>query len=375
MRICHLVPSLEARHGGPSQSVRALASHQVTAGAMVELLTTRLPEELISMLPGERTTIRAYPRVFPRFLARSPGVERHLTNAPIYDVIHHHSIWLRTLAYSAATARRSESPLVISPRGMMSDWAWAHRRWRKQLATWFVHPGAFEQAAAWHATSHEEAQDIRRRGFRQPICVAPNGVFVPHTAEVAESRALWRQLCPATNARPVALFYSRLHRKKRVRELIDLWLSRPRGDWLLLVVGTPEDYTAESLSAELAARGAAARVAVFDGTNRPPPYGVASLFLLPSHSENFGLVIAEALAAGVPALVTDSTPWLRLGENEAGWCVAWEEYEATLARALAMDRDELVARGAQGRQWMIADFSWDGVARTLLDFYHQLVHG
>jgi glycosyltransferase involved in cell wall biosynthesis len=342
---------------------------------MVELLTTRLPDEVVTPLPDERTAIRSYPREFPRFLARSPGLERHLVNAPVFDVLHHHSIWLRTLAYAAATARRSESPLVISPRGMMSDWAWAHRRWRKQLATWFVHPGAFEQATAWHATSHEEAQDIRRRGFKQPVCVAPNGVFVPSAPQLEESRAFWQDLCPATAVRPVALFYSRLHRKKRVRELIDLWLSRPRGDWLLLVVGTPEDYTAENLAAEIDARGAGEQVAICDGTRRPAPYGVASLFLLPSHSENFGLVIAEALAAGVPALVTDSTPWLRLGEHEAGWCVAWADYEAALAKALAMDGDELALRGAQGRKWMIADFSWEGVARTLHNFYAQLVHG
>jgi len=373
MRICHLVPSLDARHGGPSQSVRALANHQASAGDIVELLTTRLPEENVSLQPGERVTLRSYPREFPRFLARSPGVERHLSNATIH-VLHHHSIWLRTLAYAATATRERRCPLVISPRGMMSDWAWAHRRWRKQLASWFVHRGAFQQAAAWHATSHEEAQDIRRRGFTQPICVAPNGVFLPGPEQIARSRAFWQETCPATSERPVALFYSRLHRKKRVRELIDLWLARPRGDWLLLVVGTPEDYTAEGLAAELLARGGADRVAVFDGTGRPAPYGVASLFLLPSHSENFGLVIAEALAAGVPALVTDSTPWLRLGEHEAGWCVTWEEYAATLAKALEAGSDELAERGAQGRRWMATDFSWESVARTLHDFYATLRH-
>jgi len=373
MKLCHIVPSLEARHGGPSQSVRALANHLALGDDEVELLTTHERGDPFIPEPDDHAEIRSFRREFPRFVTTSPGLQQHLQQAT-FECVHHHSIWLRTLAYAAAAARARECPLVISPRGMMSDWAWAHRRWRKQLASWFVHPGAFRQAAAWHATSHEEAQDIRRRGFTQPICVAPNGVSVPDRGEIDDSRRFWTEICPATRSRPVALFYSRLHRKKRVRELIDLWLSQPRGDWLLLVVGTPEEYRAEELVAELRTRGKADQVAVFDGTQRPAPYGVASLFLLPSHSENFGLVIAEALAAGVPALVTDSTPWLRLGEQEAGWCVAWEDYGATLAKALTAGRSELAARGAQGRRWMASDFSWESVARILHDFYAELRH-
>ena len=232
-----------------------------------------------------------------------------------------------------------------------------------------------QQAAAWHATSEEESRDIRRRGFRQPVCLAPNGVPLPDAAGLARARSVWLDLCPAARSRPVALFYSRLHRKKRVRELIDLWLSRPRGDWLLLVAGTPEDYTAESLTASVAAQGGAERVVVVDGTGRPAPYAVASLFLLPSHSENFGLVIAEALAAGVPALVTDSTPWQGLAGADAGWCVSWDAYGPALDRALDEDAGVLAARGRRGREWMARDFSWNRVARILHDFYGQLRHG
>jgi glycosyltransferase involved in cell wall biosynthesis len=170
----------------------------------------------------------------------------------------------------------------------------------------------------------------------------------------------------------VALFYSPFHRKKRLRELIDLWLSVPRGDWLLLIAGTAEDYTAGELTAAVAAAGGAERIAVFDGTGRPHPYAVASLFLLPSHSENFGLVIAEALAAGVPALVTDTTPWSGLFLNECGWCVPWSEYGAALGAALATRPAGLEAMGRCGRTWAARDFSWERAARLLGEFYHHL---
>jgi glycosyltransferase involved in cell wall biosynthesis len=288
--------------------------------------------------------------------------------------VHHHSLWLLPLRYAAEAARRHHAPLVISPRGMMSGWAYQHRRWRKKIAELLVHPGAFAQAAGWHATSPEEADDIRALGFKQPVCVSPNGVTIPDVADLAAARKAWELLCPAARSRPVALFYSRLHRKKRVRELIDLWLSAPRGDWLLLVTGLTEEYAATDLAAEVAARGATDQITVLDSAGHPPPYAIASLFVLPSHSENFGLVIAEALAAGRPALVTDTTPWTGLAPQGCGWCVPWEEFGATLATALAIQPDELQAMGRRGADWVKRDYSWSRAAGLLHEFTHLLVH-
>ena len=96
--------------------------------------------------------------------------------------------------------------------------------------------------------------------------------------------------------------------------------------------------------------------------------------MLPSHSENFGLVVAEALAAGVPALVTDGTPWRGLAEHGSGWCVPWAEYPAALGTALATDAAELTAMGARARAWMAQDFSWAQAAGRLRKFYHDLTH-
>jgi glycosyltransferase involved in cell wall biosynthesis len=370
VRIQHIVPSLEERHGGPSKSVRALANHGARNGDEVTLLAT--DEAGDTFTPADDpAVIRIFPRVAPRWLVRSPALRQHLLATPA-DCVHHHSLWLLTLRYAAEAARRHDVPLVISPRGMMSGWAWQHRRWRKRLAELLVHPGAFAQAAGWHATSPEEAADIRALGFRQPVCVSPNGVTVPEAAGLTAARAAWRQLCPAARLRPVAVFYSRLHRKKRVRELIDLWLSAPRGDWLLLIAGLPEDYTAAALTAEVAARGAAEQIQVFDSAGHPPPYALASLFVLPSHSENFGLVIAEALAAGVPALVTDTTPWTGLTAQGCGWCVPWEKFGATLTTALATGPDELQAMGRRGPVWVQRDFSWSRAAALLHDFHLHL---
>lgn len=374
MRLAQVVPSLADRHGGPSKSVRALAGALARTGNEVELLTTSEAGESPPDAGPDDASIRVFPRMSPHRLCRSPRLAEHL-RANTYDCIHSHALWLLTLRYAHRAASRSGTPLVISPRGMMSSWAWNHHRTRKWFAAAFVHPSAFAGASGWHATSADEAADIRRLGFRQPVCIAPNGVVLPEKSELESAAASWRALCPGLRGRRVALFYSRFHRKKRLRELIDLWMTRPRADWILLIAGVPEEYTPEEVRSWVNSRGGGESVLVHDGRNHPPPYALASLFLLPSHSENFGLVIAEALASGVPALVTDGTPWQGLSDTGTGACVPWNGYGAALEHFLASPPESLREQGQRGRAWMARDFSWEKAAALLADFYRSLVKG
>lgn len=368
MRLAHVVPSLEARHGGPSKSARALAN-ALAFRTPTELLATLETGQHMAPPAGDAARLHVFPREAPRWLCRSPQLAAHLAATP-YDLIHEHSLWLLTLRYAHQAARAQRVPLVISPRGMMSGWAWQHRRWRKRLAHWFVHPGALRAAAGWHATSQEEADDIRALGFTQPVCVAPNGVELLSEHELAAASHAWLEAFPQLGERRVALFYSRFHRKKRLRELVELWLVLAPRDWTLLVAGVPEEYSVAEVASWSA--GSEAHIVVADGRDRPPPFALADLFLLPSHSENFGLVVAEALAARVPALVTDTTPWRGLAEHDAGACVSWPEYADRLRDFLALSPDALSAQGVLGRAWMERDFTWQAAADKLLDFYRSL---
>lgn len=369
---CHIVPSLESRHGGPSRSVLGLVTALAGRGDAVELLTTS-PGEAGQRSVG-KLTIRTFHRDWPASMCASAGLRTYLKGVAA-NVIHHHSIWLRTLHYAHQAARRSGAALVVSPRGMMDPWAWRHHSRKKAFARALIHPGAFEAVDGWHATSDAEADALRALGFKQPVCVAPNGVTAPSGEDLAAAAAHWHKVEPASAQRPVALFYSRFHQKKRLLELIDLWLEFGPKDWLLLVVGIPEDYTPRSIESYVLRSGHAGRVRAYDGAGHPAPYAVASLFLLPSHGENFGLSIAEALASGVPALVTDSTPWSGLNRTAAGWCVPWEEFGHALCGATSEGADSLRRRGAIGREWVLREFSWGNSARVLSEFYAGLRRG
>jgi len=369
MHVAHVVPSLEERHGGPSKSVRAIATAMAQSGDTVELLTTA--PVAAEPVVADSLTIETFRREWPRQLCPSRGLRDRL-GVSTAGVVHHHSLWLRTLHYAHRSAALRSVPLVVSPRGMMSQWSWNHHRWHKRFARHFVHPGALEAVAGWHATSKEEAGEIAALGFKQPVCVAPNGVAAPAAESTDAAAAYWREVCPTAVDQRVALFYSRFHEKKRVIELIDLWLERAPRHWLLLLVGVPESYSVRMLEQYVLRNSGAGRVRVFDGTGKPAPYAHASLFLLPSHSENFGLVIAEALAHGLPAIVTDTTPWRRLTDSGGGGCVPWGEFGPMLSGLTGESRQKLRARGMIARAWVLREFSWERSARLLSGFYASL---
>ncbi|WP_324726080.1 glycosyltransferase [Actomonas aquatica] len=369
----HTITSIEARFGGPARSVPSLAAAEQQLGLNLEVCSLGQPHTVTSSPWPSIAPIRVFPRQSPDLVGRSTALKNHLENATS-DLIHHHGLWHRTLHYAHQKKRRDGVPLVISPRGMLMPWARRHHGWRKRVAARLLHPGALSGASGWHATSAEEARAIRDAGFRQPICISPNGVTLPTAAEQSAAASHWHRVEPATTTRRVALFYSRFHSKKRVRECIELWHELAPKGWLLLVVGIPEEFSVQQLRDRVQQLNSTDAVKVHDGTNAPPPYAAAELFLLPTQSENFGMVVAEALAHGVPALVTDDLPWAELGSRGAGWSEPWiDPYRAQLQSALALGTPELAEMGERGRLWMNEAFSWTAAAGKLVDFYHSLL--
>ncbi|MBC8011603.1 MAG: glycosyltransferase, partial [Burkholderiales bacterium] len=370
----------------------ALAAAQAALGAKVCLATLTPPAGSPPTFDIRHSSlvIRDFPPTpgpLGSTFCFSPGLAAFLRATPA-RAIHAHGVWLRPLHHAAQSARLHRAPLILAPRGMLEPWALAHHVWKKRLAAAFIQPRALAAVTGWHATSQQEADHFRTLpawlrppeiinhksqiiNKPAPSCVAPNGIAPPDPASAAPARAAWLAAYPKLHDTRVALFYGRLHRKKRVAELIALWRSRPRPGWTLLVAGIPGDYTIADLAA-LAGADSASPIVVADGGPLPQPYALADLFLLPSHSENFGQAVAEALAAGVPALVTDTLPWRELDAVSAGRCVSWTDYPAALDALLALPPPALAALGASGRTWVLDRFTWTASARRLLDFYPTL---
>jgi glycosyltransferase involved in cell wall biosynthesis len=367
--IATVVPSLDPKYGGPSVSVAALcrAMHAVEARARLYFAGRSWPDE-----PQWPDFFRRYEDAWPKALRRSPSLRRALLDDDV-ALVHHHALWLPTLGYAHRASRRHHAPLVISPRGMLASYALGQSRTRKRLATLFIHPNAFRDAAGWHATSSDEADEIRRAGFEQPIVVAPNGVDEPPWREPADRNA-WFDRYPELRGRRILLFFSRFHSKKGVVPLLEWWgdLAPRFPDWHLLVSGTPDEFGLDEVLRHTKRLRIEDRTTSTLGMEMPKPYRLADLYVLPTLSENFGLTVGESLASGTPLLVSDQAPWHDINALGCGRCVPLSDWPAELAILLSRSSEELRTMGAVGRDYVRRAFSWDTQARTLLDFYDTL---
>ena len=362
----HVIAGLSPHNGGPSYSVPRLGRALRKNGCRVDLLTV----SDTSILPVDPTA-QAYPHRFasiPFFaeLRFSSDLKKALAKkAQNADIIHNHGLWLMPNVYAGHAARKGNSRLVVSPRGMLATEALKFSALKKRVFWTLLQKPAFASAAVWHATSIEEANDIRSMGIEAPIGVIANGIHLPErTATHA-----------ANGGQKTLLFLSRIHPKKNLPDLIDAWalVSAQRPDWRLVVAGP--DEAGHRTQLEILARSRGAESIVFTGAvygkEKDALLESADLFVLTTRNENFGLAIAEALAAGVPAIVTRGAPWAGLETERCGWWIdhGVEPLTAALLKATALPAAVRREMGARGRAWMARDYTWSSVAGQMIELY------
>lgn len=375
--VLHTVASTRPVHGGPSRSVPFLCEALANREASVRLVTAA-PREAVergdAIQPSDpvRTTIVEERGWLSETLRAPIGFYRTLrdeVDRARPALIHDHGLWLPTNGIAALVARQFGIPLVISTRGMLTDWSLRHHRWKKRLAWAAYQRRVLEQASLFHVTSQEEVDALRDLGFDPPAAVVPNGVPLPRQTN--------------KNGRPRrehrALFLSRLHPKKGLEMLLRAWSDIDPSGWVLELVGPSEDGHRAELESEAARLGVTEQVH-FSGPvsddEKWEVYRRADLFVLPTYSENFGIVVAEALAAGVPVITTTGTPWQALEAHDCGWWVAPrpEAIRRALRHAMGRTDQERRAMGERGRTLVENHYAWDQIAGQLQGAYRWILN-
>lgn len=374
MKVLHVSPSFypATRGGGPIAALHELCNGLArTAGIELRVLTTDAADRALRKrlpLTARRPLYPAgYEVVFHRRLLpgdTAPGLLLHLPAAIRWaEVVH------LTATYSFPTlptlflCRLLGRPLVWSPRGALMRWEGSRRRAAKWLWERVCDPLLDPRRSVLHATTEEEAAASACRIRTARPVVIPNGIRAPD----ALSERTWR---PDGCLR--LLYMGRLDPIKGLENLLDT-MAHLDGRARLAVYGAGDpDYTA-SLHDRASRLGP--RVTFHghvEGEAKTRAFAEADLCVLPSFTENFGLVVAEALAHGVPVVASDRTPWRALDARGCGACVANDP--ESLARAIGSlcDRD-LPAMGERGRAWMREDFGWDKIAARMAELYRSLL--
>lgn len=352
MKILHAIPSLRLSAGGPSRSVTALAQAQAQSG----------DELFIARIKGIEGEVESPKGVTYGTIAKGNFLDDSGNSYALraFDLIHSHSLWLSFCHKVNCLAYKNDIPLVISPRGTLEPWAINHKRWKKQLAWWLYQKKDLQRSQLLHATSVAEASGFKRMGLKTKVIVSPNGIFCNEKAP--------RRSSSLKNKK--ALYLGRFHPIKNIPTLLRAWAELNQQDWTLQLTGPDEDGHRATLEALVESLGIQDRVNFTDslcGVEKDELLQSSAFLILPSHTENFGMVVLEALASGVPVLASRGTPWKDLDVHHCGWWVdsGQEGLLSALRQAVNTQADELFYMGERGMRLIKEKYQWPSIAKAL----------
>ena len=380
MRVLHVIPSVDERSGGPATAIvpmcRALKQH----GVEVLLVSTNAGmehDESVSEYKGVPA------RFFPIQLGESFKYSRPLSswlnsNIQQFDLAHIHAVFNHSSIVAAHVCRKARVPYIVRPLGTLEPWSMTQKSLRKRVFWQLSAKGMLRRAAAIHYTTEAEKLTTERLlGLNHGKVIA---LGIDANSAVSSARARLEHHFPALANEPYALVLSRLHPKKGLDVLIDAFLSlvqtRSFAHWRLVIAGDgPADYVLKlkTMVGSSSQRDRILFTGWLDGGKKDAVLSGASLLVLPSHQENFGLCVLEALSHSVPVLVS---PHVNLAEEivlaNAGWIATVDKDTliSRLSEALG-DEEERARRGHAGKE-LSQKYSWDTAAKKLVDLYKQL---
>lgn len=356
MKILILSTSFASSHGGPVRSISRLAKAMATLPIQVGLWA---PNDSAAKSPFVHESENLV-------IVRHTIKDALRTFQP--DLVHDNGIWLPHHHAAAVFCNRFGIPRIVSTRGMLSDWARNHKRVKKLIAWHLYQQRDLFRANALHATSEEEASELRQVVPSVPVHYIPNGIELD----------VGRSSRPAKQNKKTLLFVGRIYPVKGLPMLLEAWdIVRPT-DWVLRIVGPDEGGHLSELQ-KLSERFNLEEIIVFPGEKTGDAlemeYSAATALVLPSYSENFGLVVGEAIARGLPVLTTQGTPWSCLPETRSGWWVpaTVEGLSDALRKLINCSEKELGEMGHNARMLAETRFGWNAVASEFLSLYRELV--
>lgn len=381
MRILHVTPAYypATYWGGPIFSVlglnKALAA---IPGVHLRVLTTDSAGPRVAQrLPTENNSPVSYPPGYEVYFCRrlagadiSPGLLTRLIELARWaDVIHLTATYSFPTIPTLLATRILRRPIVWSPRGALQasyEWAGARRRIAKRLWERTCNGIVKGQRCVLHVTSEAERYASLQLIPAAGAQIVPNGVEVPKDAP----QRSWR---PGGRLR--LLFLGRLDRKKGLENLLDALPRLRNSEVSLEICGTGDPIYIASLRTRVKTL-TLDRVVIFsgqvDGERKSNAFYNADVCVIPSHSENFCLVVAEALAHGVPVIASTGTPWPGVVDHDCGEWV--DNSPASLATSiLGMRNKPLAEMGMRGREWMQSAFAWGAIATEMHALYVSLI--
>ena len=380
MRVLHVIPSVALEQGGPSFVIRLIAGGLASAGVAVDIATTVGSGEVNGCEPIEAGVKYLYLRRQCSFYKFSWPLSRWLSiNIGSYDLVHIHGLFSFPAVAAAYWAHRRGIPYVVRPLGTLSRWGFENRRpWLKQASFRWIEARILRDAAAVQYTTMEEQVDAERLRIHHRPVVIPNPYEVP--ANLPSSLGSFVSRFPALAGKTAILFLSRIDRKKGLDLLLPAFAELRRGhpEAALVIAGDGDRALVAQLhdqARELGIENDILWTGFLHGKDKADALQACAVFVLPSYSENFGVAVVEAMAAGLPVVVSDQVGVHReITRAGAGLvCPCSSEHFATAIGELLDNRTAAREMGVRGAVFARENYSLATVTARLIDLYQSIL--
>lgn len=299
-------------------------------------------------------------------LSFAPGMIKSLiAMARWADVIHLTGVYSFPTIPTLLIAMLKRKPVIWSPRGALQRWDSATHIGVKYVWERICNTLIRKGNCVLHFTTEKEAEESKSRLPKAIAVIIPNGITIPSIS----NKKLWRH-----HGRVRLLYIGRLHPIKGIENLLYSLANLP-DEYILTICGVGDAYYEEDLHNLVEKLGLTERV-VFRGhvarDKKNQAFERADICVVPSYSENFGMVVAESLAHGVPVIASNGTPWSELDEKDCG---LWVENDPEPMRnaILQIQRQDLESMGRRGRQWMKESYNWETISEQMLRLYKSML--
>ncbi len=382
----HYPPS--SGFGGVCESAFGLSKALAEAGLCVNVITSdatknsRIPFTAFAEM--EHPTLHIYPfRYFYNERSCFSFEAKNLIKDLVLksDLVYVNGIYTHPATLGARYARKRGKPHIVAIRNGLDPWMMKIKRAKKMLGFMLYVKADLKGATCIHATARQEVDVCLKMGIKGPFTIIPNGINSSEFTSLPKSERA-ENFWPVLKHRKVVLFLSRLSKQKGLDMLIPVWdhIMKKHPDAVLVIAGPDYLYYGNYIRS-LAQDSIFCDTIFFTGNvtgeRKLSLYSRADIFVLPSYSENFGNVVAEALVCGVPVITTQATPWSEVQKYDCGrWVpVGQNAIAEALDELLSMTHKKRSEMGQRGKNFILKHYTWDIAARKMIAVYRAILDG
>ena len=362
----HIVESIAVEYGGIGFAALRFSEALAETGEEISLYVVERSSNELSLKLNSKLQSNVHSGTGSFLLSRIISLVKYLVQNE-FKIIHVHGTWSPILAVACLYAIVRKIPLAISPHGCLESVALKNRGFKKKLALLLYQKFIYLHSTVLFATSNKELSSIRELGVTTPVAIIPIGVEIPSHDHK-----------PRHDIRKF-VFLSRIHPIKGLFNFVSAWHKVRRAGWRIVIAGPDENGHLNEIVLLIKSLGIDRDfdfMGSVSGEKKRALFNDADVFVLPSLSENFGIVVAEALSHGIPVITTTSTPWEDLHFYSCGWWVNPDSNSiaSSLDAAMNCSSSDLVEMGLRGIELVKNKYSWNKISNEALGVYCWMVN-